>query len=355
MKRFPKIKGSPRIRVLLKENFASARLEGAALAPLLLIVADRGKVRLGDRKGQRLRSGSGFRLEPSRGKLLKLDGVLYRGAVEVFINPLRRPVIVNELNLEDYLKGVVPSELSPVEFPQLEAIKAQTIAARTFALSNLGQNAVRGFDLYADNRAQVYGGARSEKPLSNRAVEETRGIIATYQDRPIVAFYSSTCGGLTEDYQVIFQRPRIPYLRGRAKCPDSSSPYSSWNDHIQISRIQRKLDRLAGVGRLKKLIPLRKSRAGRIVEMRFVGSKGEKVLAGLDIRSALGLRSNWVTALDPRYDDSGYMVEIRVQGRGLGHGVGLCQIGTVELAKRGWSFERILKHYYHGIDLKRYW
>ena len=89
--------------------------------------------------------------------------------------------------------------------------------------------------------------------------------------------------------------------------------------------------------------------------MRFVGDQGEKVLKGLDIRSALGLKSSWILALEPRRDRSGYIVEIHARGRGWGHGVGLCQMGTVELARQGWGFERILKHYYKGIDLTRRW
>jgi stage II sporulation protein D len=89
--------------------------------------------------------------------------------------------------------------------------------------------------------------------------------------------------------------------------------------------------------------------------MRFTGTKGEKVLKGLNIRSALGLRSNWITDFDVHSDRSSYIVEIHVRGKGWGHGVGLCQVGTVELAGRGWNFERILKHYYQGIEVTRRW
>ena len=89
--------------------------------------------------------------------------------------------------------------------------------------------------------------------------------------------------------------------------------------------------------------------------MRFVGDQGEKVLKGLAIRSALGLRSTWIFGLEPHYDSSGYISEIHATGRGWGHGVGLCQTGTVELSRQGWSFEKILKHYYTGITLTRRW
>lgn len=349
------VKRTPQIRVLLKENFRSVSVEGSDLASLVVIEAQGDQIHLADGTGKKLGSGSGFLLKPLRGNLLKLDGAPYHGVIEVFINPLTRSVVVNEVSLESYLKGVVPNELGSTDPSRAEAIKTLTIAARTFAYSSLGQNAVRGFDVYSDSRSQVYRGVRSEKPLSNRMIDETRGIIATYRDQPIVAFYSSTCGGRTEDYREVFQRDSIPYLQGGAVCPDTSSPYHSWDEHISISQIQGRLDRFAGVGKLTRLDPLRKSRWGRTVEMRFVGTKGDKVLKGPNIRSALDLRSNWITDFDVRLDRSGLIVEIHVRGKGWGHGVGLCQIGTVELAARGWNFERILKHYYKGIEVTRRW
>ena len=348
------LKQSPQIRVLLKQNFSSVSVEGSGLASLVVIKAEDGKIHLTNGNGRGLGSGSGFRLQPLDGKRLKLDGVPYHDVLEVFINPLSRTVVVNELNLESYLRGVVPNELV-TDRSRSEAIKTLTIAARTYAYSSLGQNAVRGFDVYSDTRSQVYRGVGSEKPLANQMIEETRGIIATYQDKPIVAFYSSTCGGRTEDYREVFQRAAIPYLQGGAACPDTSSPYHSWDELIPISQIQGRLDRLAGVGKLERLEPIRKSQWGRTVEMRFVGTQGEKILKGLDIRSALGLRSNWITDFEVHRDASGYIVEIHAQGKGWGHGVGLCQIGAVELASRGWNSERILKHYYKGIEVVRRW
>ena len=348
------MKRGPQIRVLLKQNFRSVSVEGSDLASVVVIKAEEGKIHLADGSGRGLGSGSGFRLKPLDGKQLKLDGVPYHEQLEVFINPLSRPVVVNEVSLESYLRGVVPNELF-TDRSRSEAMKSLTIAARTYAYSSLGQNAVRGFDVYSDTRSQVYRGVRSEKPFSDQMIGETHGIIATYQDKPIVAFYSSTCGGRTEDYREVFQRAAIPYLQGGAACPDTSSPYHDWDELISVSQIQGRLDRLAGVGKLERLEPIRKSQWGRTVEMRFVGTQGAKILKGLDIRSALGLRSNWITEFDVHLDGSGYIVEIHAQGKGWGHGVGLCQIGAVELAGRGWNFERILKHYYKGIEVVRRW
>lgn len=137
----------------------------------------------------------------------------YRGRIEVFTNTRGTLTVVNVLGLEDYVRGVVANELSPGGYPALEALKAQAIAARTYALRNRGQFLSQGFDILPTTRSQVYRGLASEHPLSSRAVEETRGLIATYDGEPINALYTSTCGGRTEDVENIFNQP-VPYLRG---------------------------------------------------------------------------------------------------------------------------------------------
>jgi stage II sporulation protein D len=136
----------------------------------------------------------------------------YRGRIEVFTNLRGTLTVVNELGLEDYVRGVVANELSPGGYPAIEAQKAQAIAARTYALKNRGQFMSQGFDVLPTTRSQVYRGLTSENPLSTRAVDETRGIIATYNGEPINALYTSTCGGRTEDSEKIFNEA-IPYLR----------------------------------------------------------------------------------------------------------------------------------------------
>jgi len=138
----------------------------------------------------------------------------YRGRIEVFTNTRGTLTVVNVLGLEDYVRGVVANELSPGSYPALDALKAQAIAARTYALRNRGQFSARGFDLLPTTRSQVYRGLTSENPLSTRAVDETRGMIATYNGEPINALYTSTCGGRTEDSENIFNQP-VAYLRGR--------------------------------------------------------------------------------------------------------------------------------------------
>lgn len=150
---------------------------------------------------------------PSTGQsYLSFKGRDYRG---IFILRASRKgvVLVNTLNLEDYLRSVVPSELSPYNFNELEAHKAQAVAARTYATKNLKQNDDLGYDLCDTPKSQFYKGMNAEHPLSSQAVEETRGEVALYRGRLIDALYTSTCGGNTENVENVFQGPALPYLR----------------------------------------------------------------------------------------------------------------------------------------------
>jgi stage II sporulation protein D len=150
------------------------------------------------------------RIDPG-GVPIEFDNRTYRGVIEVFGNARNTFTIVNELPLEDYLLGVVPNELNPTTFGQIEALKAQAVAARTYIARNLGQYKNEGYDICATDACQVYMGQGSEQPLSSQAVMETRGMVATYKDQPIKALYSSTCGGRTEDAKNIFDED-TPYL-----------------------------------------------------------------------------------------------------------------------------------------------
>ncbi len=150
---------------------------------------------------------------PSTGQsYLSFKGRDYRG---IFILRASRKgvVLVNILNLEDYLRSVVPSELSPYNFNELEAHKAQAVAARTYATKNLRQNDDLGYDLCDTPKSQFYKGMNAEHPLCSQAVEETRGEVALYRGRLIDALYTSTCGGKTENVENVFQGPALPYLR----------------------------------------------------------------------------------------------------------------------------------------------
>jgi stage II sporulation protein D len=151
---------------------------------------------------------------PAGRSRIAVEGTSYRGVVELRVSPFGTVRAVNWIGLEAYLLGVVPAELGPAQWPQLEALKAQAVAARTYAWRNRGQFEDEGFDLCHTPRCQVYAGAAAEHPLSDRAVAETRGQILAWEGEPISALYTATCGGHTEDGGEIFPEEKAPYLQG---------------------------------------------------------------------------------------------------------------------------------------------
>src|SRR5205809_255852 len=206
-------------------------LSRADLDYRMLVELDAGKVLV-------LPSKTKVRIEPT-GTPIEIENRTYRGAIEVFGNSRNSFTVVNDLPLEEYLLGVVPNELSPGTYGQLEALKAQAVAARTYVLRNMGQYKSEGYDICATDACQVYFGAGTEDPLASRAVTETHAVIATYDDKPINALYSSTCGGRTENAENIFDE-RVPYLvsticeyKHPQPLPFSSSrSFPDWKDAV---------------------------------------------------------------------------------------------------------------------------
>lgn len=151
-----------------------------------------------------------FGSQNERAVPVRFNGKAYRGRIEVFVNARGTLTVVNAVSMEDYLLGVVPNELG---LPAIEAQKAQAVAARTYAVANFSQFSSQGFDILPTIRSQVYQGFSSETKMGTQAVNETRGMIATYQGKPIMAYYTSTCGGRTENSENVFDHGE-PYLRG---------------------------------------------------------------------------------------------------------------------------------------------
>ncbi len=159
-------------------------------------------------------NSAGFLVSPSSAaNLLRLDGKSYRGILEVTINQDGLLTVVNQLGVEEYLLGVVPAEINPSRYPEYAALAAQSVAARTYALKNMGRFRANGFDLTADVRTQVYGGASLETQPTNEAVRTTAGLAIYYRGALIDAMYTSTCGGRTEDFAKVFDGPEVPYLK----------------------------------------------------------------------------------------------------------------------------------------------
>ncbi|HET7451614.1 MAG TPA: SpoIID/LytB domain-containing protein [Thermoanaerobaculia bacterium] len=149
------------------------------------------------------------------GLLVEAGGKRYRGNLRLVVNPRGSLNVIDVVNLEDYLRGVVPAEMGPKRFDEIEALKAQAVAARTYALDNRSGFDAEGYDLCATPKCQVYGGVDAEDPLTDLSVEQTRGTIATFQGKPIHALFTSTCGGATEDVRLIFPgMSAAPYLAG---------------------------------------------------------------------------------------------------------------------------------------------
>jgi stage II sporulation protein D len=154
---------------------------------------------------------------PATADTISIDKKPYRTAARIWINLRGQFNVVNELSLEDYLRGVVPAEMGPKVFDELEALKAQAIAARTYAVRNLGQFRREGYDICPTPACQAYLGVAGEEAMSDEAVKETAGLIATYQGQPIDALFTATCGGETSDVGVMFPGRNEPYL-ARTRC-----------------------------------------------------------------------------------------------------------------------------------------
>jgi len=207
-------------------RYASRELAEAALRRLQTLGVDAGWVvsegsgvgKGGFRvvqSGQELHvAGRWLALQAAGDDGIRLDSGRYRGRVLVYLNDRGTLNLINELTLEDYLRGVVPNEMGPKVFNQLDALKAQAVAARTYTVRTLGEFADEGYDICATPRCQVYRGMDVEDPLSDQAIRETAGEILVYGGEPIDALYSSTCGGHTEDVAVMFPLKVAPYLRG---------------------------------------------------------------------------------------------------------------------------------------------
>lgn len=162
-------------------------------------------------------AGESLLIVPISAETIVLDKQPYRTAARVFINNRGMYNVINELNLEDYLFGVVPAEMGPTIFDEVEALKAQAVAARTYAVRNLGQFRTEGYDICPGPACQAYKGFSGEHELSTRAVRETAGLVATYNGAMIDALYTSTCGGETSDVATMFPGRNEPYLKA-AKC-----------------------------------------------------------------------------------------------------------------------------------------
>ena len=326
---------------------------------------------------------------------------LYHGAFELVKNNNDTFNLVNMIEVEEYLKGVVPNEM-PVSFG-LEALKAQSVAARNYVLSPRTK-ASKNYDVVDSVASQVYYGANTEKPLSNQAVKETEGIVAIYNWDLILAQYSSTAGGYTESYSNAFSDPKTkefpssekPYLKAKPDIitqtplnseaaaseyykskPDAydiRSPYFRWEKEWNAEELKnileytlvsqsstgfvhpafKKGDRLDDLVEIKVL---RRGESGKIIEMEVVTrSQTYKIFKELVVRRLLTKDGKALPSanvvFENNYDENGNLLSVHAYGGGFGHGVGMSQYGAGFMGSElHIPYEKILQHYYSGITL----
>jgi len=302
------------------------------------------------------------------------DGRRYRGRVNVVRAPTGWGVtLINRVPLESYLAGVVGQELGPRRPDEREALLAQAVVSRTYALRNRGRWEAEGFDATADTRDQVYLGVVGESPQVWDALRATTGQVVQYHGRLIDAFFHSTCGGRTADAAEVFRSAQPqPYLRsvsdesggGRAYC--ESSPRFQWREewdgptlHTILTRTLSSVLDVRGdsIPPIWDIEVARTTKSGRVGELRIEFAHGDVRVQESDVRSVLRpaadrlLLSAAFRAFVTRRD--GVVSRLVVEGRGAGHGVGMCQWGAIGRARAGQGYKKILTTYFPGTAVER--
>lgn len=325
-------------------------------------------------------------VRPLSGQVL-IAGATYRGTAEVRQNSAGTLAGINELPMEEYLYGVVPRELGPATYPEIEAQKAQAVAARTYAHANLGKHWSNGYDMGATVADQVYGGYAAEHPTSTSAVNATAGIVATYGGAMIDGLFYATSGGRTANSEDVFSAT-VPYLRGVWDAPagqelsgttallaDLRNPswtgayggfhsLHRWNYRWTNAQISCVVGDFANkpVGKVNAINVLARSATGRVTQIEYVTDAGTFVDSKTAIRSSLQyINSSGVPTLLPSTlfvverttDAAGVQTGFAVYGGGNGHGAGMAQTGAVGMARAGRTYDQILKAYYTGIVLEQ--
>jgi stage II sporulation protein D len=305
------------------------------------------------------------------GAPVRVNGRQYRGTLAL-LRDRTGLTVVNQVGLEAYLLGVISGEMGRRDPTEREALRAQAIVSRTYAVRNLGRWRSDGFDLQPTVADQVYGGIGAETPEARDAVEATSGQILTWGGQPIDAFFFSTCGGRTADGTEVFRGADRPYLRsvpdldgnGLAYC--SISPRFRWREEWTGEALRAILRKslpaaigvpAARVDGLRDVRVVARTASGRVGQLAIALDDGEVQVDGPQVRQVLRtgtgdiLRSNAFT-LNASY--AGRRISRLVaEGGGNGHGVGFCQWGAVGRARAGQDYGRILGAYYPGTELQR--
>ena len=287
--------------------------------------------------------------------------------------------LINIVNLEEYLYGVVPAEMPP-DWP-LEALKAQAVAARTYTLQHMDRHRRQGYDVCNQQHCAVYAGIDGESKATNKAVDDTRGQVLYGSNYKILdTFYSHDCGGHTQDCNEVWGLKKVASLGGvydgkkeewsfplspfyleeyvRTKpdvyCKASGAIETSfrWIRYLDAESLSFYIDKKGELGRIKSLKPVRRAKGGALVKVYVSGDKGSKTYGFDSMRTALGkVRSN-VVKWEYITDSEGYIKEVYIYGAGWGHGVGMCQRGLKGMAEDNQHYEGMLYHYFPGSYIK---
>jgi stage II sporulation protein D len=288
-------------------------------------------------------------VEPSENGYVFIGDRWYRGRT---LLTMRSSGItaVNYVDLEEYLYSVVGSEMGG-NWPQ-EALKAQAVAARSYALYKRETNKNPLFDVVDTVASQAYKGLSNETVNTQQAVKATEGEVLSYNGKIIQAVFHSSSGGHTENVEDVWTR-YLPYLRGVPDY-DQGSPAFQWNANFSNDLISQ---RISGLGRILSITPGRISSTGRAITIKVSGTQGTRVVDADTFRSALGLKSTWfsVTPTYGQVASAGTVPSLpasfQLSGRGFGHGLGMSQWGAYNLAQQGYKYKDILSYYYKGTKL----
>ena len=268
----------------------------------------------------------------------------YAGKLNIFIGD-KDISVVNILGVENYLSSVVGSEM-PTKWP-MEALEAQAIASRTYALKQKANNL---FDIDSTNKNQVYNGLESRTFKTTKAVRDTRSLVLVYKNKLINALFHSSSGGMTENSQDVWKN-KYPYLSS-VKDFDKNNPNFRWQKKFSSNELANLFPKIGG---LRNIEILDITSTGRAKNIKLFGSYGSYQMSGVVLRKRLGLKSNFVRfkffeeKLNYKSPTKKGLIVI---GQGSGHGVGMSQWGAKYLAARGQKAERILKYFYRGVQIK---
>jgi stage II sporulation protein D len=310
-------------------------------------------------------------VRPENGSFVQWNGKRYRGEL-VITAADSGLLVVNRLSMDDYLRGVVPLEIGNRTAAEMAAVQAQAVAARTYAYKHL--NDARSFDMYATVQDQVYGGVDAETPLSDSAITTTRDVVVLYNGQPITTPYHSTCGGSTAAVsEVWYDQPDQPYLRPVSdRIPGTNnyycdpSPRFSWTQSYDGAGLRAVMEKYlanytsapkTNLGRITDVREQGRTPSGRVAALTVQTESGSYTLKGNDIRFVLrdpkGTILNSTLFSLSAASSGGEVSSLTVNGRGYGHGIGMCQWGAIGRARAGQNYRTILETYYPGTTIGR--